>query len=81
MTQIRYRHRPVWHETGLIDSHSGRKLCVAESPAALLIRLKGTRQQLELPWNIAWFRAATLKAAVLRLGKINKRRQVKRGLT
>jgi len=72
----------VWHETGLVDSHSGRPYLVAESPASLLIRLKGTRQVLSLPWNIAYLRAATLAAAMIRLNKINKRRKnraVRRG--
>jgi hypothetical protein len=79
MHVIRYKDRPIWHETGLIDSGTGRPYLVAESPANLLIRLKGTRQALSLPWNLAYLRAATLAAAMVRLNKINKRRTVRRG--
>ena len=53
MTKIRYRINPVWHETNLVDSQSGRPFCVAERPSHLLIRLKGTRTVVSLPWNIA----------------------------
>jgi hypothetical protein len=77
MTSIRYRSKPVWHETGMHES--GRPLLVAESPCNLLIRRKGTRQVLSLPWTMAYLRAATLEAARIRLEKINKRRSVKRG--
>jgi len=81
MTRIKYRMRPIWHETGLVESTSGRPYLVAESPAELLLRLKGTRQTLRLPWNVAFLRAATLAAAMGRLNKINRRRAVKRGIT
>lgn len=78
MTRIRFRSRPVWHETGLVDSQTGRPFLVAESPSALLLRLKGTRQVLSLPWNIAYLRAATLQAQMNQLNKINRKRASKR---
>ena len=61
MTRIKYRDKPVWHETGL--HYDGRAIAVAESPAKLLLRLKGTRQVLEIPWTVAFIRAAMMKAA------------------
>lgn len=79
MTKIKYRSRPVWHETGLIDRMSGRMYVVAESPASLLIRLKGTRTILDLPWSMAFLRAAQLKVALANLNKVNKKRSVSRG--
>lgn len=77
MTRIKYKIKPVWHESGTVDSHSGRAMLIAESPANLLIRLKGTRQVLALPWTLCFLRAASLKAAMLRLDKMNKRKQAK----
>ncbi len=52
---------------------------VAESPASLLIRLKGTRTILDLPWSMAFLRAAQLKVALANLHKANKKRSVTRG--
>jgi hypothetical protein len=77
LTRIRYRSKPVWHETGLIDA-SGRPYCVAETPASLLVRLKGTRQVLALPWSLAYLKAAWLEAARIRLEKINARKARKK---
>lgn len=74
MTEIKFKAKPVWHETGLVDSGTGRPFCVAESPTALLMRLKGTRQVLALPWGVAYIKAAWLEAARLRLVKINERK-------
>lgn len=74
MTQVKRRSKPVWHECGALDRISGRSYCVAETPAALLIRLKGTRTTLELPWGMAYLRAAQLKAALVSLQKVNRRR-------
>lgn len=77
MTKIKLRAKPIWHETRMFEG--GRELVVAETPVNLLMRRKGTRQVLQLPWNIAYLRAATLKAAQLRLDKINRKKAVKRG--
>jgi hypothetical protein len=77
MTRCKYRSNPVWHETRAV--YDGRLLLVAETPSNLLIRRKGTRQVLALPWTIAHLRACTLKAQALAIEKINRRRAVKRG--
>lgn len=77
MTRIRYKTKPTWHETGLLDSMSGRNYLVAETPTKLMLRLKGTRQMLELPWNVAWFRAATLAATMKQLNKVNAKRRAR----
>ena len=61
MTKVKYKSRPVWHETHTADRMTGRLFLIAESPGALLIRLKGTRQVLDLPWSLCYLRAATLK--------------------
>jgi hypothetical protein len=82
MTRVRFRSKPCWHESEVIDWQTGRTFCVAESPAALLIRLKGKRQTLSLPWSIAYLRAATLKASADALAKSNGKHkpvQVTRG--
>jgi hypothetical protein len=79
MTRIKYKSKPTWHECGVIDRMTGRVFVVAESPASLLIRLKGTRMVLELPWGMAYLRAATLKASLLSIQKVNRRRAIKRG--
>jgi hypothetical protein len=79
VTVIKNRMRPVWHATAMVDRHTGRVLVVAETPCNLLVRLKGCRQALRLPWPLAYLRAATCEANSLRLEKINKRRSVRRG--
>lgn len=79
MTTIRYKMTPTWHQTGLTDSASGRPYCVAETPANLLIRLKGTRQVLKLPWTLVYLKAAWVEAARLKLEKINARKAKKKG--
>lgn len=81
MTRIRYKSKPVWHETGQLDGITHRPYLVAESPAALLIRLKGTRTVLELPWSMAYLRAATLRATLDALNKINARRKRRHQVT
>lgn len=82
MTTIKYKDRPTWHQTGLVDDITGRPYLVAQTPTALLIREKGRRDSLRLPWNIAYFRAATLRAYELRCEKREKkasRKRVRRG--
>jgi hypothetical protein len=56
MTKIRFRSPPLYHETNIAEQ--GRVLCVAETPSALFLRLKGTREVLTLPWGVAYVRAA-----------------------
>lgn len=75
MTRIRYRSKPVWHETHMIERGSGRPYCVAESPGGVFIRLKGTRQALYLPWSIVYDKAAWIEAARLKLVRAEKRRE------
>jgi hypothetical protein len=77
MTCIRYRNKPVWHETRTL--YMGRPILIAETPSNLLMRLKGTRQILELPHATAYLRAATLKASSLALHKIDKKKAIARG--
>jgi hypothetical protein len=79
MTAMKYRSKPVWHQSGTADSQSGRPILAAESPSYLLVRLKGTRQVLRLPWSLVYLRAAVAEVATQRLMKINKRRAIKRG--
>lgn len=78
MTSIRYKSKPVWHQTGLLDRSSGRAICVAESPAALLIRLKGTRTTVQLPWNLCYLHGAFALANANRVAK-KSRKSVRRG--
>ena len=72
MTQVKYRAKPVWHQTRTL--YGGRQLLVAETPSNLLLRAKGTRQVLSLTWQVAWLRAAQLRASSARIEKINQRR-------
>ena len=69
MTQIKFKSKPTWHETGVVDRSSGRPILVAESPVSLLVRLKGTRQVLKVPWEMAYLRAAYAEADRLRREK------------
>jgi hypothetical protein len=63
MTKIKYREKPVWHETSWIDGATGRVMLVAETHHSLLVRLKGTRQVLSLPWGVVFIRAAWAEAS------------------
>lgn len=72
MTPCRFRTKPVFHETRTMSQ--GRVLCVAETPSNLLIKRKGTREVLELPWALAYLRAATIKASAIAVEKVNRRR-------
>jgi len=80
MTKTRYRQKPVWHETAAAYGAAGksRAICVAESATALLVKLKGTRTVLSLPYTTAYERAAAL-AADLSVCVVPRRRNVKRG--
>jgi hypothetical protein len=81
LTKIKYKISPVWHETGAIDGMTGRPYVVAETPINLLMRLKGTRQVLSLPWSVAYLRAAQLKTMMnnLQKGNAKRARSVSRG--
>lgn len=75
MTKTKYRTKPVYHETQTL--YDGRAICIAESSSELLVRLKGTRQVLSLPYSMVYLRAATLKATMDSLNKINAKRRRK----
>jgi hypothetical protein len=72
MTACKFKLKPTWHQTGA--DCQGRAICVAESPHNLLLRLKGTRQILRLPWGVALVKAAMLEASAARLRRINERK-------
>lgn len=74
MTRIRFKPRPTWWESGHVDGASGRVVLVAVEPSSLLLRLKGTRQVLRLPFGVAFIRAAWLEAARIRMEKMNARK-------
>lgn len=74
------KDKPTWHETGLTDHSTGRKICVAETPVNLLVRLKGTRTALQLPWSLAYLKAADLTAMELMKQRKQRRASVRRGL-
>lgn len=82
MTRCKLKIRPVWHETSTIIDN--RALCVAERPSCVLLRLKGTRTTLMLPWSAVFLRAATMRAQEQVKAKLNRRgsrgRNVARGV-
>ena len=82
MTIVKRRDNPVWHDTGLLDRGSGRTYLVAETPMQLLMRMKGTRTVVKLPWNIAYMRAAWIEAERIKRERLQNRkaRSVKRGM-
>jgi hypothetical protein len=72
MTTIRWKASPVWHETAMHER--GRPILVAESPGQLLVRLKGTRQVLGIPWTLVYLRAAQMQAQQVRMEKVKARK-------
>lgn len=78
MTLLRFTPRPRWRETqASVAFTAGRRraVLVALQPAAMLLRLKGTRQVLSLPFGNAFLRAAFLAADEKR----NAKRETRRG--
>jgi len=73
MTTIKRRIRPVWHQTETV--YDGRPLLVAETPHAILLRRKGTRLTLSVPWSIAYLRGATLAVQLQSLERSNRKRR------
>ena len=63
---------PRWRETHFSDR--GRALCVALTPSNVLLRMKGTRTTLKLPWGIVLVKAAAVEASALRMQRIQERR-------
>lgn len=81
MTQLRFTDSPRWRETQAAVAYTAgrrRAVLVALQPAALLLRLKGTRQVLTLPFGNAYLRAAILAADESRAAKREARKR-KRG--
>lgn len=78
MTKCKLKIRPVWHETATVVD--GRALCVAERPSCILLRLKGTRTTLMLPWSTVFLRAAAMRAQEQVKAKLRRPGRVSRGL-
>ncbi len=77
MTRCRPFGKHVYHQT---DSRcEGRPLLVAETADALLLRLKGCREVLALPWSIAHIKAAYL-AADHKKQQQHRKSSIKRGI-
>lgn len=64
MTRITYSAAPRWRETEVVTRDAGRTrpLIVALEPTALLVRLKGTRMTLRMPYSTAFSQAAAMEA-------------------
>lgn len=77
MTRIKFKIKPVWHETAA--TMNGRAICVAQTPGNALVRLKGTRQVLDVAWGRVYLRAAQDRAQLMRLQKMNERRAKRKG--
>lgn len=77
MTKTQFRAHPIWHETSA--EYDGRTLLVSESASCLMLRLKGTREIVELPYVTAFLKATMLKAEAA--GPVRHRHTVKRGNT
>lgn len=76
MTRIRYHAPPRWRESEVVyrDGGRARTVTVALEPAALLLRLKGTRRALRLPLSAAYLQAAMIEARAVRAAKALKRK-------
>lgn len=79
MTQIRFNPKPRWRESNVITRDRGRirQILVAAEPDSLLIRLKGTRGVLRLPYGVAYTRAAVLAADQVRRDRKEAKRKGK----
>lgn len=78
MTAIKFKQKPRWRETAVVDSMTRRLIVVACEPQSILLRLKGTRQVLRVPFGVAFLRGAMLEAARIRMEKINARKARRR---
>lgn len=79
MYVLKFKAKPVWRETSIIvrDPTPGI-VCVALQPEALLLRLKGRRQILTMPFSGAYDRACWLEAARRRMEKLNAKKAKKK---
>jgi hypothetical protein len=75
MTTLKHTPKPRWRQTAAEER--GRPVCVALQPHSLLLRLKGKRMILEMPFASAWTTAAGLAARVEIAPRF--RRNVRRG--
>jgi hypothetical protein len=78
MTRIKRDDKPRWRETAITER--GRALCVANTPTELLIRAKGTRTVIPIPWALVWLRACELQALHLSTRRPRIRRGALAGL-
>ena len=70
MTRLIYHSAPRWRETEVvIRDRRVRPLVVAAQPSALMLRLKGTRGTLSIPYSPAYQLAARLEADRIRAEK------------
>lgn len=72
MTKMKPRIKPIWHESHMAER--GREICAAESPHNCLLRLKGTRQVLAIPWSAIYLWAARHEAEQVRKAKVAARK-------
>lgn len=79
MTKLKHRAKPLWRETMLLGER-GQPYVVALQPEGLLIRRKGSRKPLLLPYGIAFVKAAMIQANKDRAEKKQRRSKVKRGV-
>lgn len=75
MTSIKYTP-PRWRQTEVLtrDGTAQGPIVVALEPSALLLRIKGRRQVLRLPFTLAYTKAAQIAAAAARLEKLNAKK-------
>lgn len=72
MTSMKLRERPIWHQSHAAER--GREILAAESPHNCLLRLKGTRAVLKVPWTAIYLWAARNEAEQKRKAKIEARK-------
>ena len=77
MTNVRDRKRRPWYETNATCWERGRRraVCFKAEPDFVVLRLKGTRQALLLPWSAAYEKAAGLLADANRRERRARRKQ------
>ncbi len=75
MRSIQFKARPVWKKSDA--TYTGRAVCVALEPSAILVRLFGTRTTLRLPIQVAFFQAAALEARRIKSEKEQAKRERK----
>ena len=73
MTKVKFREKPLWKESSYYYANRDRVLLVALEPQALVLRLKGTRTTLRMPYSAAYATAAMLEAQRLRAEKKSKK--------